>query len=109
MNSRPLAAAEAVLYWMFSRQEAGFTRVDNSQPSFLVRNEFLIRRLHSFRGLIPVGAYMVIHLLTNASVLDSPATFQRTVYTIHSLGKSCRWWSGRSSSFRSCSTRSSAW
>jgi succinate dehydrogenase / fumarate reductase cytochrome b subunit len=53
--------------------------------SFLARNEFLIRRLHSLSGLIPVGAYMVVHLLTNASVLESPATFQRNVYTIHSL------------------------
>jgi succinate dehydrogenase / fumarate reductase cytochrome b subunit len=51
-----------------------------------VRHEFLIRRLHSLSGLIPVGAYMVIHLLTNASVLESPATFQENVYRIHSLG-----------------------
>ena len=29
---------------------------------------------------------MVVHLLTNASVLDSPATFQKNVYSIHSLG-----------------------
>jgi succinate dehydrogenase / fumarate reductase cytochrome b subunit len=29
---------------------------------------------------------MVIHLLTNATVLDSPAKFQQQVYTIHSLG-----------------------
>ena len=29
---------------------------------------------------------MVVHLLTNASVLDGPATFQRRVYAIHSLG-----------------------
>jgi succinate dehydrogenase / fumarate reductase cytochrome b subunit len=29
---------------------------------------------------------MVIHLLTNATVLDSPAAFQRNVYGIHSLG-----------------------
>lgn len=29
---------------------------------------------------------MVIHLMTNASVLDSPATFQQNVYRIHSLG-----------------------
>lgn len=56
-------------------------------PSFLVRNEFVIRRLHSLSGLIPVGAYMVVHLLTNATVLDSPAAFQRNVYSIHSLGK----------------------
>jgi succinate dehydrogenase / fumarate reductase cytochrome b subunit len=29
---------------------------------------------------------MTVHLATNASVLDSPATFQRAVYQIHSLG-----------------------
>jgi succinate dehydrogenase / fumarate reductase cytochrome b subunit len=46
----------------------------------------LIRRLHSLSGMVPVGAYMVVHLLTNATVLDSPGTFQRSVYGIHSLG-----------------------
>ena len=56
-------------------------------PSFLARNEFVVRRLHSLSGLIPVGAYMVVHLLTNATVLDSPGAFQRSVYSIHSLGK----------------------
>jgi succinate dehydrogenase / fumarate reductase, cytochrome b subunit len=56
------------------------------QGSFLERNEFLLRRLHSLSGIVPVGAYMVIHLVTNASVLDSAATFQRSVYSIHSLG-----------------------
>ena len=30
---------------------------------------------------------MVVHLLTNASVLDSAASFQRNVYSIHSFGK----------------------
>ena len=30
---------------------------------------------------------MVIHLVTNASVLDSPATYQRLVYQIHGLGR----------------------
>jgi succinate dehydrogenase / fumarate reductase cytochrome b subunit len=54
--------------------------------SFLERHEFLLRRLHSLSGIIPVGAYMVVHLLTNASILDSPASFQRRVYLIHSLG-----------------------
>lgn len=58
----------------------------SAQGSFLERNEFLLRRLHSLSGLVPVGAYMVVHLATNASVLDSPATFQRNVYSIHSLG-----------------------
>jgi succinate dehydrogenase / fumarate reductase, cytochrome b subunit len=60
--------------------------VDEKNPSFWGRNEFLIRRLHSLTGLVPVGAYMVIHLITNASVLDSPGKFQQQVYLIHSLG-----------------------
>ncbi|MEM8946691.1 MAG: succinate dehydrogenase cytochrome b558 subunit [Planctomycetota bacterium] len=60
--------------------------MDSSPQSFLARNDFLIRRLHSLSGLVPVGGYMVIHLMTNASVLESPATFQKNVYTIHSLG-----------------------
>lgn len=64
------------------------TQVEMEQsPSFLARHEFLIRRLHSLCGLVPVGAYMVIHLLTNATVMDSAATFQRNVHAIHGLGR----------------------
>jgi succinate dehydrogenase / fumarate reductase cytochrome b subunit len=58
---------------------------DPPAGSFLARNEFLIRRLHSLSGLIPVGAYMVIHLMTNATVLESSTLFQRLVYQIHGL------------------------
>lgn len=63
--------------------------MENATPekSFLARHEFLIRRLHSLSGLIPVGAYMCIHLLTNASLLNGPGTFQNAVYQIHSFGK----------------------
>lgn len=59
----------------------------NASPSssFLARHEFLIRRLHSLSGLIPVGAYMVVHLLVNASLLSGATTFQKNVYQIHSL------------------------
>jgi len=60
--------------------------VDGAPQSFLARHEFVIRRLHSLSGLIPVGAYMTIHLATNASVLDGPGAFQSNVYKIHSLG-----------------------
>jgi len=54
--------------------------------SFLARHEFLIRRAHSLSGLIPIGAYMVVHLVTNASVLAGPEVFQKNVYSIHSVG-----------------------
>lgn len=60
--------------------------MDSSRQSFLVRNDFLIRRLHSLCGLIPVGAYMVVHLIVNASVINGPATFQNNVLNIHKLG-----------------------
>ncbi|WP_202617483.1 succinate dehydrogenase cytochrome b558 subunit [Roseimaritima sediminicola] len=56
------------------------------QDSFYWRHEFAIRRLHSLAGLVPLGAYMVVHLLTNASLLDSVESFQGAVYRIHSLG-----------------------
>ena len=60
--------------------------MDGPPQPFLVRHEFAIRRLHSLSGLVPVGAYMVVHLVTNASVLNGAGTFQSNVYKIHSLG-----------------------
>ncbi|MCL4202118.1 MAG: succinate dehydrogenase cytochrome b558 subunit [Pirellulaceae bacterium] len=56
-----------------------------SSPSFLVRHEFLLRRLHSLTGLIPVGAYMIVHLLVNSTILTGATVFQKNVYQIHSL------------------------
>lgn len=55
-------------------------------PSFLVRHQFVIYRLFSLSGLVPVGAYLVVHLLTNASIINGVATFQDQVDRIHSLG-----------------------
>ncbi len=58
----------------------------DSSPSFWDRHSFLIRRLHSLSGFVPVGGYMVIHLLVNASVLNSDASFQNNVLNIHKFG-----------------------
>lgn len=58
-----------------------------TNPSFFLRHEFAIRRFHSLIGIVPLGLYMVIHLTTNASLMNSPETFQRAVYMIHSAGK----------------------
>ena len=55
-------------------------------PSFFTRHQFLIYRLFSLAGLVPVGAFLVVHLLTNASVLAGPGTFQSRVDMIHALG-----------------------
>ena len=55
-------------------------------PSFLARHQFLIYRLFSLAGLVPVGAFLVVHLLTNASVIAGPGVFQSRVDMIHSIG-----------------------
>jgi succinate dehydrogenase / fumarate reductase, cytochrome b subunit len=60
--------------------------VVDTRSSFLARHQFLIYRLFSLSGLIPIGGYVVVHLLTNATILDSPAMFQKNVNVIHSLG-----------------------
>jgi succinate dehydrogenase / fumarate reductase cytochrome b subunit len=59
--------------------------VDGYESSFLARHQFLIYRLFSLCGIVPVGAYLVVHLATNALVLESPAAYQRAVYSIHGL------------------------
>lgn len=55
-------------------------------PTLFGKHDFLIRRLFSLAGIVPVGAYMVIHLITNASLGNSVSTFQNAVYSIHGLG-----------------------
>jgi succinate dehydrogenase / fumarate reductase, cytochrome b subunit len=50
------------------------------------RHEFLIRRLHSFLGLLPLAGYLFFHLAINATVLDGAPTYQSRVDLIHSFG-----------------------
>ncbi|MCA9191714.1 MAG: succinate dehydrogenase cytochrome b558 subunit [Planctomycetales bacterium] len=58
-----------------------------TNANFLTRHDFLIRRLHSLTGLVPVGCYMVVHLLVNSSLMNGPGAFQTNVNQIHSLGR----------------------
>ncbi len=57
-----------------------------SESTFLGRHQFLIYRLFSLAGLIPIGAYVVMHLAVNASVLAGPGMYQKQVDQIHALG-----------------------
>jgi succinate dehydrogenase / fumarate reductase cytochrome b subunit len=54
--------------------------------SLFGRHEFLIRRIHSILGLIPIGGFLCFHLAANASVLDGAETFQTRVDIIHRIG-----------------------
>ncbi|MBS0186478.1 MAG: hypothetical protein JSS51_00315 [Planctomycetes bacterium] len=39
-----------------------------SKESFFQRHYFLFRRLHSLTGILPIGVFLINHLLTNSSV-----------------------------------------
>ncbi len=52
----------------------------------LGRYEFVLRRLHSLTGLMPIGGYLAFHLLTNASIVDGVEVYQRRADQIHALG-----------------------
>jgi succinate dehydrogenase / fumarate reductase cytochrome b subunit len=60
--------------------------LDANGSSFFSRHQFLIYRLFSLAGLIPIGAYLVVHLITNSLVLNGPAAYQDAVGQIHALG-----------------------
>ena len=60
--------------------------MEENSSSWFVRHEFFLRRVHSLLGLVPVGAFLCIHLTINASVLIGVQTFQSNVDRIHALG-----------------------
>lgn len=74
------------------------TPATNPNVGVLERHYFLLRRLHSLSGIVPIGVFLISHLLTNSSLVwglaDSGkaatghagvATFQHEVNFIHSI------------------------
>jgi len=57
----------------------------SAAPSWLERHHFLLRRLHSLSGIIPVGLFVIFHLFTNMQMAFSGEAFQHEVDFIHSL------------------------
>ncbi len=49
-------------------------------------NYFLLRRIHSLLGVIPLGVFLFNHLLTNSTGIVSAEFFEEKVYLIHLLG-----------------------
>ncbi len=49
------------------------------------RNHFLLRRMHSLSGIVPVGAFLLEHLLTNSGSWYGPARYNRDVKWIQDL------------------------
>ncbi|MEE9405178.1 MAG: hypothetical protein V3V20_09815 [Algisphaera sp.] len=62
-----------------------------SSSSLLEKNHFILRRLHSLSGILPIGLFVIAHLFTNAQMIwgqdatTGEGTFQHEVNFIHSL------------------------
>lgn len=69
------------------RRQAAVSR-ELELMTFQEKHYFLVRRLHSLLGLVPIGAFLSFHLLANASILTSAdgSEFQKAVDGIHALG-----------------------
>lgn len=64
------------------------TAARSASPSVLLtKNDFLLRRLHSLSGIVPIGLFVIGHLFTNSQMVwaDKGETFQHEVDFIHSI------------------------
>lgn len=63
--------------------------VEIANPPTPSLNDFLLRRVHSLTGVVPIGTFLVLHLCANAMILLSRSgedRFQAAVDRIHALG-----------------------
>lgn len=49
------------------------------------RNHFLLHRVHSLLGIIPIGLFLIEHLLTNSLAWLGPEKFNEQVHWLHNL------------------------
>ncbi len=64
------------------REGPGEAKVEEGASS---RRAFLLRRLHSLSGVLPVGVFLVVHLWTNATALGGREPFDHAVDDIQKL------------------------
>jgi succinate dehydrogenase / fumarate reductase cytochrome b subunit len=48
-------------------------------------NTFLLRKLHQLTGIVPLGAFFLVHMWTNSTALNGAASFNEHVQTIHDM------------------------
>jgi succinate dehydrogenase / fumarate reductase, cytochrome b subunit len=52
---------------------------------FFRRNHFLMRRLHSLTGVVPVGGFLLFHLYENSKALQGVEAYNEVVLSINSM------------------------
>lgn len=48
-------------------------------------HSFLLRRLHSLSGVVPIGAFLIEHFISNSEALHGPVAYAHTVQFLNSL------------------------
>jgi succinate dehydrogenase cytochrome b subunit len=48
-------------------------------------SSFVLRRLHSLSGIVPIGAFLIEHFVSNAEAFKGPAAYGRQVEFLNSL------------------------
>ena len=48
-------------------------------------HSFLWRKLHSLSGLVPIGAFLIEHILSNVEALNGPLAYAQQVRLLDSL------------------------
>lgn len=49
------------------------------------QNHFLIRKVHSLLGIIPIGLFFVEHTITASTALVGPALWEKMTYALHTM------------------------
>ena len=48
-------------------------------------SSFLLRRLHSLSGIVPIGAFLLEHFISNAEAFKGPIAYGKQVQFLNSL------------------------
>lgn len=52
---------------------------------FFRRNHFLLRRLHSLSGIVPVGGFLLFHLYENSKAMQSVEAYNEAIRSINAM------------------------
>lgn len=63
----------------------GATTATPAPAGFVVRNEFVLRRLHSLAGVVPLVLFMIEHTISNAKATQGPEAYHGAVDFLTSL------------------------
>ena len=69
------------IFWELANLNICFT----GDSFWLNQNEFYLRRLHSLLGIIPIGAFLIVHLLVNHQATQGAEAFNKASGFMESL------------------------